>query len=439
MDPKQHPDGLAGLLEDVLAADGPSPELLARYAEDPGQLSGEERSLVEEAAARSGAVADQLRVIESFDPARLDPAPAPAPAEPARDDSRAGGLAPLRRFIEALVAPPGVWVPVAAAAALLVALLSVRVADEAANRNALEAELAATLRSLDVLQQDLARVTQESARQAQRVAALRQTLADREGQLAAALGKLESEAPPVTTREPEVRSAPQAEKLAQSPAPEEPAPAAAPSPPPPVQVAMNEAPVYEPPAGIDTGLAPSRSSGRMRSAGVALPRIEALAPDHVGQTISVTPTLYWQLSERTDRDIVVTLVDPRAQKTLLDVRLPGPHRRGVGRLRLANRGVRLSLGTTYQWFVSVLAGETPGPDDAVAGGLIERVEKSSQLDAALRRAGAARAVHVYARGGLWYDAIDSISRVVAASPRDPAPRAQRDALLEQVGLSPGGR
>ena len=135
----------------------------------------------------------------------------------------------------------------------------------------------------------------------------------------------------------------------------------------------------------------------------------------------------------------MTLVDPRAQKTLLDVRLPGPHRRGVGRLRLAKRGVQLSLGTTYQWFASVLAGETPGPDDAVAGGLIERVEKSSQLDAALRRAGAARAVHVYARGGLWYDAIDSISRVVAASPRDPAPRAQRDALLEQVGLGTAGR
>ena len=81
MDPTRQPDGLAGLLEDVLAADGPSPELLARYAEDPGRLSAEERSVVEAAAARSPAVADQLRVLESFDLARLEPSQVPAPAD----------------------------------------------------------------------------------------------------------------------------------------------------------------------------------------------------------------------------------------------------------------------------------------------------------------------------------------------------------------------
>jgi hypothetical protein len=42
---------------------------------------------------------------------------------------------------------------------------------------------------------------------------------------------------------------------------------------------------------------------------------------------------------------------------------------------------------------------------------------------------------VYAESGVWYDAIAAVSARISAAPGDPRPRAQRAALLDQVGLS----
>jgi Flp pilus assembly protein TadD len=41
---------------------------------------------------------------------------------------------------------------------------------------------------------------------------------------------------------------------------------------------------------------------------------------------------------------------------------------------------------------------------------------------------------IYAEEGVWYDAIDALSRAIEKSPNDAALREQRAALLEQVGL-----
>lgn len=438
MDPKRQSDGLDVLLQDVLAAGSPGPELLARYAEAPDRLSAEERRSVEEAVGGSAALADQLRVLRGFDPARL-PRPETEPARPARERATAGWLAPLRRFAQALEAPPAVWIPAAAAAAALLALLSVRALEDTRRVTQLETELAATLHSIEVLRGDLERMAQQTARRADQVASLRRALVEREAALATAA---QPAAPPDVAPEPQAHTPaaaaavaatpPRASVTAPSAAP--PAPERPEAGPAALQLAMNEPLVYARPADVDAGLAPQRSSGRMRSAGARLPEVVALAPDHVGYTVTPRPTLYWQLSERTDHDLVVTLVDSEAQTTLLEKRLPGPHRRGIGKLSLNLSGIGLKRDRIYQWFVSVLAGDAPGPDDAVAGGLIERVKKTPELDAEIRDAGHRGAAHVYARRGLWYDALNAVSRRIANSPRDERLRAQRDALLEQVGL-----
>jgi hypothetical protein len=197
---------------------------------------------------------------------------------------------------------------------------------------------------------------------------------------------------------------------------------------------MNEPLVYQTPAGVGSGQAPSRSSALMRSPAPDLPEVVALAPDRVGLTVSASPALYWRLSRRTDRPLVVTVVDPRRQQTLLDTKLPGPQRRGYGRISLSQHRVLLQPGRTYQWFVSVLAGDASAPNDPVASGLIERVRKTPQLAADLRAAGLAGAAHAYAEHGIWYDAVDAISQRIARLPKNLALRAQRESLMEQVGL-----
>jgi hypothetical protein len=49
--------------------------------------------------------------------------------------------------------------------------------------------------------------------------------------------------------------------------------------------------------------------------------------------------------------------------------------------------------------------------------------------------GAVATTNAYAEEGLWYDALETISKGIAAAPDNIELRRQRAALLEQVGLA----
>jgi Domain of Unknown Function (DUF928) len=63
------------------------------------------------------------------------------------------------------------------------------------------------------------------------------------------------------------------------------------------------------------------------------------------------------------------------------------------------------------------------------------VAETDAVRSRLNEAGAASRPALYAGAGIWYDAIDEISRLISAQPENRELRAQRAALLEQVGLT----
>jgi hypothetical protein len=385
MGPTRNQTAREALLRDVLAVDQPAPELLVRYAQAPDSLDAEERRLVEEALARSPATADQLRVLQSFDVALLDDALEP---ELVPATSRRGPLAALRRFLGALAAPQParVWIPAAVGTALLVAFLSARFV-QTREVERLQQELAAAEAQLHEERGELAKARQEASKRSE-LASLR--------------------------KEVETQHA---KKLA----------------------AMRERPTGRPSESLIAYVPPLRAAPRMRvgggtrSATSALPKLAALTPAHQGQTIKTAPSVYWFLSERTTQPIELTVSDPESDEAVLDVTLPGPHAAGIHGVDLAARGVRLSRARTYQWFVVILVEDVVG-GDVMSGGAIRRVAPSEELEDELRRAGAAGAAHVYAKHGIWYDALAEISARIDSAPGDAWLREQRVGLLEQVGL-----
>jgi hypothetical protein len=449
--------GREALLRDVLCVDAPAPELLVRYAEDPGALDPEERRLVEDALAGSPAVRDQLRVLERFDFRALDEEVEPAAAQTRVALPSWPGLRELLEPIREFLAPGFFSQPALVVAAVLLLALpaawlmwslaggwqetSVAHAPRPLREEVARVEPAAEPPSARVLApveeapaapsppgeptETIAATEPQAPRRAgiSREGATPEPAPHVEGAvpgevLAAVEDPLVPAAPPVTDR-------PQEAALAPSPPPAE------------IQVAMLDLPAlpsYVEPLGVAAGLGLGRTSAVMRSAGEPLPRVTALVPDHEGRTVHEAPAVYWYLSGRTNRPINVTVVDPERERTVLDVTLEGPHEKAMDGLSLARHGVRLRVGRVYRWFVSVLAGDEPGPGDAVAGGSILRSPASGELAAALRSAGPSRAPHVYAKYGLWYDALGSISERIEAAPGDASLRKQRAALLEQVGL-----
>jgi hypothetical protein len=118
---------------------------------------------------------------------------------------------------------------------------------------------------------------------------------------------------------------------------------------------------------------------------------------------------------------------------LVDTALPRPAAAGIQRIALADHGASLEPGADYQWLVKLAPKPDDDSHDRVVGGGIQRVEAPPELSARLAEPGASRP-HVLAQAGIWYDAVDALSRQIDAEPGNALIVKQRTALFSQVGL-----
>jgi hypothetical protein len=162
--------------------------------------------------------------------------------------------------------------------------------------------------------------------------------------------------------------------------------------------------------------------------------LAVLAPDHTGLTTTEQPSLFWFISAATSLPVELTISDPNKVEPVLEARVPPAVERGVHRLRLADFGVRLAPGVTYQWSVTVVPDPARRSRDILASGMIQRVEPSVELASRQAAAPDLDAVRLYAENGLWYDALDAVSQLMESAPGDQMARRYRAALLQQVGL-----
>lgn len=191
---------------------------------------------------------------------------------------------------------------------------------------------------------------------------------------------------------------------------------------------------YKPPL---RGAPVTRIGAGSRGVGVAL-RVNVLAPRETGYTTQEQPTVYWFVSQGVDRPVELMITreeSPRAAaKPALEVRLQPPIEKGIHALRLADHGITLEQGVEYRWFVAVVRDPAQRSKDVIAGGTIKRVAESDALRAQRTQVAQARWSAVYAEAGIWYDAIDQLSKQISMDRGNQALRGQRAALLEQVGL-----
>ncbi len=180
---------------------------------------------------------------------------------------------------------------------------------------------------------------------------------------------------------------------------------------------------------------PRRGSPRGRvGAGLrtasAHPRALALAPDHVAETVSAQPSLFWHIDglPRGDSELIFTLLEEEGDDPVAEIRLAQPTGAGIQRIRLADLGVSLRPDREYEWSVSLVVASGPRSHDAVTTGYIRRVAEPLEL------AARAPGVESYAELGLWYDALESVSDSIDARPSDSSLREQRSALLRQANL-----
>jgi hypothetical protein len=190
-------------------------------------------------------------------------------------------------------------------------------------------------------------------------------------------------------------------------------------------------PVYQPPALNK----PTRTvGGGSRGTRDKVPALFVVAPEHVGQTTSASPSLFYFVDRVPDPSIRVefTLLDADGVEPLVEKMLPTPKRAGVHRVRLSDFDVKLDPGAEYEWSVALVLDPNERSKDIVATSWIDRVPESADLKSRIAAEGASAAT--YADAGLWYDAIAALSDQIDGDPSNVQLAEQRADLLRQVGL-----
>jgi len=192
---------------------------------------------------------------------------------------------------------------------------------------------------------------------------------------------------------------------------------------------------YKPPL---RGAPLTRVGGGTRGVGTAALALNVLAPSDTGLTTQEKPTIYWFVSQPIDKPVELTVTSTaslqEAATPALEITLQPPIAKGIHALRLADHGVVLKPGVEYQWFVAVVHNPNQRSHDVLAGGTIKLIPDAAAVQARIQQTSQAQRPAAYAEAGIWYDAIDQLSRQISADRNNQQLRAQRATLLEQVGL-----
>lgn len=197
--------------------------------------------------------------------------------------------------------------------------------------------------------------------------------------------------------------------------------------------------VYKPPT---MGKPAKTVGGGSRGDGEVMPRLFVMAPNHVGQTTSGQPSLFWYIDRVPDAGwrLEFTLLDEGGVAPRVERALPTPERAGLHRIRLADFDATLDPGREYQWSVALIRNPDDRSKDVAATAWIDRVE-SAQISPRLDGQDGSRAAAIYAEAGIFYDALAALCDAIDLDPANAELREQRSALLRQVGLevTAGGR
>lgn len=196
---------------------------------------------------------------------------------------------------------------------------------------------------------------------------------------------------------------------------------------------VGAAPAYKPPL---RGAPAGRIGGGTRGASERESfTLQVLAPDHVGNTAQEQPCLYWYISKPTGYPLELTVTERQAVKPLLEKTMNVPEKGGIQSACLGDYDVKLLKGTQYKWFVTLVVDPDSRSKDILAGGMVALVDQSPELVAKISSADSASLPDIYAEAGYWYDAIDTVSKMIDRAPASADSHKWRAALLEQVGLT----
>jgi hypothetical protein len=178
------------------------------------------------------------------------------------------------------------------------------------------------------------------------------------------------------------------------------------------------------------------------------PRIHLLAPE--ASTVTTTreqPTLFWYISEPTERNVRLSLTptsSPRGglkrfSDPVVSVVVNGVKRGGIHALDLSKtKGtdgapVKLEEGAQYKWVIEFELSTTERAKNPVSSCTLKRIAGTDTL-AGAAAAGGWDAAAAYAQAGVWCEALAALQQAIEADPNNASLRAARREMLASQKL-----
>src|SRR4028118_2185692 len=167
-------------------------------------------------------------------------------------------------------------------------------------------------------------------------------------------------------------------------------------------------------------------------------KLTALVPEsQIGRTVSEYPVFffYLQKSEFDDAQAEFYLVDEN-ENFIYETTLKIKNSPGVMSVSIpANKNVSpLEAGKNYRWYIAWICYPEEISADAVATGIVRRVELSADILRQLDAADPRQKTVIYAENGIWQDALSTLAAARRANPNDTDLAADWKSLLDSVKL-----
>jgi hypothetical protein len=188
---------------------------------------------------------------------------------------------------------------------------------------------------------------------------------------------------------------------------------------------------YTPP---DHGAPGRREGGGTRGGCLAQqPSLTALMPTtNSGLTVTERPTFFWYVPQTAAAAEFVLLDQANAEvyKTTVSV----PVQAGVIGVSLPASTTALAVGKSYRWYFSLICDPLDRSADVFTSGWVQRIQPSAGLSQELASATAAEKPKIYAKYGIWYEALAELVKLRHSQPQNAALLNQWQTLLQSVGL-----
>jgi hypothetical protein len=190
----------------------------------------------------------------------------------------------------------------------------------------------------------------------------------------------------------------------------------------------------------DRGAPERTAEGGTRGCGTYQPGqkpLTALTPgDAMPLTLAEHPTLYWYVPTSGPQTLEFELVEGENEENVVyQAKIQIPQGGIISHSLPVNDTTTLDPGKSYHWYLKMVCDASDRTGDIVVDGWIERVEPDESIAQELLNATTpSNRVSIYAREGIWHDALSILAQMRRDYPGDSVLFARWQQFLDSVQL-----